>query len=46
MNVEFLKQFSKDLDNLVRASVKKQVAELIEELASQKRNLQAVSVKH
>jgi mRNA interferase RelE/StbE len=34
MTVEFLKQFSKDLDNLVGASIKRQVAELIEAFES------------
>jgi mRNA-degrading endonuclease RelE of RelBE toxin-antitoxin system len=34
MVVEFLKQFSKDLDNLVGATVKRQVLELIEEFES------------
>jgi mRNA-degrading endonuclease RelE of RelBE toxin-antitoxin system len=34
MNVEFLRQFSKDLDNLVGASIRRQVAELIEEFES------------
>ncbi len=34
MNVEFLKHFSKDLDNLVGAAIKRQVAELIEDFES------------
>jgi mRNA-degrading endonuclease RelE of RelBE toxin-antitoxin system len=34
MKVEFLKQFSKDLDDLVGASIKRQVADIIEELES------------
>jgi mRNA-degrading endonuclease RelE of RelBE toxin-antitoxin system len=32
MKVEFLKQFSKDLDDLVGASIKRQVADLIEQV--------------
>jgi mRNA-degrading endonuclease RelE of RelBE toxin-antitoxin system len=34
MKVEFLKQFSKDLDDLVSASIKRQVSDLIKELES------------
>jgi mRNA interferase RelE/StbE len=34
MKVEFLKQFSKDLEDLVGASIKRQVGDLIEELES------------
>jgi mRNA-degrading endonuclease RelE of RelBE toxin-antitoxin system len=34
MKVEFLKQFSKDLDDLVGASIKRQVTDFIEELES------------